>query len=124
MPNQKILYVDDELINLQLFKFNFQKEFDLFLASSGQEALQILEKEDILVIISDLKMPGMNGIELIKIIKNKTPEKICMMLSAYYISEAKEMGLDESLLHKYIVKPWNKTEIISTLQTIFNNSTI
>ena len=121
MPDYKILYVDDELINLQLFKFNFQKEFNLFLASSGQEALEILGKEDILVIISDLKMPGMNGIELIKAIKSKSPEKVCMMLSAYYISEAKEMGLDESLLHKYIVKPWNKTEIISTLQTIFNN---
>ncbi|MFA6401979.1 MAG: response regulator [Salinivirgaceae bacterium] len=119
MNQNKLLYVDDEFINLQLFKFNFQKEYELFLASSGPEALSILEKEDIKVIISDLKMPGMNGIELIKSIKHKSPNKICLMLSAYYISEAKEMGLDESLIHKYIVKPWNKTEIIASLSNLF-----
>jgi len=73
MNQNKLLYVDDEFINLQLFKFNFQKEYELFLASSGSEALSILEKEDINVIISDLKMPGMNGIELIKSIKYKSP---------------------------------------------------
>jgi YesN/AraC family two-component response regulator len=119
MNQNKLLYVDDEFINLQLFKFNFQKEYELFLASSGSEALSILEKEDINVIISDLKMPGMNGIELIKSIKYKSPAKICLILSAYYISEAKEMGLDESLIHKYIVKPWNKNEIIASLSNLF-----
>lgn len=120
MLSEKILYVDDELINLQLFKFNFQKDFNLFLASSGKEALDILEKEPIQVIISDLKMPGMNGIELIKTIKKKDPEKICMMLSAYYISEAKDMGLEESLLYKYIVKPWSKADIVTTLNEVFH----
>jgi len=121
MPLNKLLYVDDEFINLQLFKFNFQKDYHLFLASSGPEALTILEKEDIQVIISDLKMPGMNGIELIKKIKEKAPDKTCLMLSAYYISEAKEMGLDESLIYKYIVKPWNKSEIITSLSKLFKS---
>jgi adenylate cyclase len=118
MAQKNLLYVDDEFINLQLFKFNFEKEFNLFLASSGREALSILEKENIPVVISDLKMPGMNGIELIKIIKDKLPNTVCLMLSAYYISEAKEMGLDESLIYKYIVKPWNKNEIINSLSNI------
>ena len=119
MTNKKVLYVDDEFVNLQLFKFNFQKDFTLYLAGSGKEALEILSTEDIQVIISDLKMPGMNGIELIEKIKKGTPDKVCLMLSAYYISEAIEMGLDESLIHKYIVKPWNKTEIIDNLNEIF-----
>lgn len=120
MNKNKVLYVDDEYVNLQLFKFNFQKDFHLYLASSGKEALSILEKEDIKVVISDLKMPEMNGIELIKHIKTGFPNKNCIMLSAYYISEAIDMGLDESLISKYFVKPWNKAELIDYLNEVFN----
>lgn len=116
---KKVLYVDDEFVNLQLFKFNFQKDFELYLASSGKEALELIKKEGIRVIITDLKMPEMNGIELVKYIKSEFDDKICMMLSAYYISEAIDMGLKETLIHKYIVKPWNKKEIIQCLNEVF-----
>jgi len=107
----KILYVDDEPINLQLFKFNFQKEYQLLLASSGQEALDILSKEEVKVIVTDLKMPGMNGIELIERIKKQNNTKICMLLSAYDISEARKMGLDESKIYNYIRKPWRRNVV-------------
>ncbi|NPA36972.1 MAG: response regulator, partial [Chlorobi bacterium] len=53
----KLLYIDDEPINLQLFRLNFQKDFDLFLAESGPEGLSILKNHEIPVIITDLKMP-------------------------------------------------------------------
>jgi CheY-like chemotaxis protein len=111
----KILYVDDEPINLQLFKFNFQKQFDLLLASSGQEALDILSKEDVKVIVTDLKMPGMNGIELIEKIKEEQNDKICMLLSAYDISEARKMGLDETRIFSYIRKPWRRNTVSEIL---------
>jgi response regulator RpfG family c-di-GMP phosphodiesterase len=111
----KILYVDDEPINLQLFKFNFQKQFNLLLAKSGQEALDILSKEDIKVIVTDLKMPGMNGIELIEKIKEKQNDKICMLLSAYDISEARKMGLDETRIFSYIRKPWRRNAVSEIL---------
>jgi response regulator RpfG family c-di-GMP phosphodiesterase len=107
----KILYVDDEPINLQLFKFNFQKQFNLLLAQSGQEALDILSKEDVKIIVTDLKMPGMNGIELIERIKKQNSAKVCMLLSAYDISEARKMGLDESKIHSYIRKPWRRNAV-------------
>jgi len=119
MNTKKILYVDDESINLQLFRFNFQNDFHLFLASSGSEALDIIKNEQINVIISDLKMPGMDGIELIERIKKDNPDKICLMLSAYYISEAITMGLNESLIYKYLLKPWNKNEVTKILNELF-----
>ncbi len=117
----KLLYVDDEFINLQLFKFNFQKHFELYLASSGQEALEIIESEDVSVIISDLKMPEMDGIELVSEIKKKYPEKICFLLSAYYLSEAISMGLNEADIFEYIIKPWKKDELLKTLDKAYNS---
>jgi YesN/AraC family two-component response regulator len=120
---KKVLYVDDEFVNLQLFKFNFQKDFELYLANSGKEALDIIKNEGIQVIITDLKMPEMNGIELVENIKNQFDDKICMVLSAYYISEAIDMGLNETLVYKYIVKPWNKKEIINYLNQVFDTIT-
>lgn len=117
MAKAKILYVDDEFINLQLFKFNFQNDFDLFLADSGTIALEILKKEQIPLIISDLKMPEMNGIELINIIKNEFTDKTCMMLSAYSIAEALEMGLNEDNIVQYISKPWKREQLLADINS-------
>ncbi len=119
MSNHKLLYVDDEWVNLQLFKFSFQDDFIVFLASSGQEALELIKKEQIHVIISDLRMPEMNGIELIKHIKNENSAAVCMLLSAYRISEAIEMGLDESLIERYIAKPWSKADLLEYLHSVY-----
>ncbi|MGD9993601.1 MAG: response regulator [Salinivirgaceae bacterium] len=119
MANHKLLYVDDEWVNLQLFKFSFQDDFTVFLASSGQEALELIKNEQIPVIISDLRMPEMNGIELIKHIKNENSAAVCMLLSAYRISEAIEMGLDEALIERYIAKPWSKADLLEYLNSIF-----
>ena len=120
MTNLKLLYVDDEFVNLQLFKFNFQKQFNLYLASSGQEALELIENENISVIISDLKMPKMNGIELVSKIKEIYPEKVCFMLSAYHISEAQNMGLNESDIFEYIAKPWKKEVLEKLLRKAYD----
>jgi response regulator RpfG family c-di-GMP phosphodiesterase len=115
MNKNRLLYVDDEAINLQLFKFNFQQQFDLILANSGEEALDIISKEMVSIIVSDLKMPKMNGIELINKIKESYPDKVCFMLSAYSIDEAVEMGLDKSKIFEYITKPWKREEIINLI---------
>ena len=124
MSKQKLLYVDDEMVNLQLFKFNFQKYFDLLLASSGQEALDIVSKEDVPVVITDLKMPGMNGIELTSRIKTLYPDKVCLIISAYFISEARSMGLDESNIFEYITKPWKRDKVIDILNRAFAEGSV
>ena len=63
----KILYVDDEPINLQLFILNFRKKHQVFTAEDGFKALEVLNREPgIIIVISDMKMPGMNGLEFIK----------------------------------------------------------
>ena len=70
-----ILYVDDEDMNLFLFKSNFGKKYPVFTANSGPEGLKVLEENDdkIIVVISDMSMPGMNGVEFIMKAQQKYP---------------------------------------------------
>ncbi|HON18088.1 MAG TPA: response regulator [Salinivirgaceae bacterium] len=107
---KKILYVDDEFINLELFRVHFKNNFLVYTAASGIEALKILESESIDVIITDLKMPGMSGIELIENIKKKSPQKVCMILSAY-LDNATFHEYKNTLAFKLISKPWKKPEL-------------
>ena len=66
----RILYVDDEVINLELLQLTYMNDFEVITATSAKEGLQMLEvNPDIRVVISDLKMPVMNGLEFIKVVK-------------------------------------------------------
>ena len=108
----KILYVDDEPINLQLFKLNFEKKYEVFIANDGFQGLEILDKElDILVVISDMKMPKMNGVEFIKNAKKQYPDKKFYILTGYEINTEIQAALDSGLICSYFRKPFNIKEI-------------
>lgn len=112
----KILYVDDEPINLQLFKLNFTEKYNVFVADDGYQGLELLDKElDILVIISDMKMPGLNGIEFIKRAKEKYPDKKFYILTGYEITPEIQEALNTGLIIKYFSKPFNIKEIDRTI---------
>ena len=81
--NQKttILYVDDEEINLFIFEQTFQDDYKVFTANSGEEGLKQLDNhaESILVVISDMRMPNMNGVEFITQAKAKHQKIRCLL---------------------------------------------
>jgi len=103
----RILVVDDEEDVELLFRQRFRKEanegkVNLHFANSGAAALLELEEvdnQDIIIILSDINMPGMTGLELLEKIKHKYPNKKVMMISAYgneqYMNEAQEKGADD-----------------------------
>lgn len=106
----KILVVDDEKDIQILFEQRFRKEIrsgeiQLVFAFSGEEALQFLNTNDheAILILSDINMPGMSGLELLKQIKNKykTPPPVVMMITAYGDAEnynnAISLGADDFL---------------------------
>ena len=116
----KILYVDDEPINLKLFELTFKSHYHVVTALSAREGLEILEKDPgIHIIVSDLRMPEMDGLEFIKVIKERDPQKICLLLTAYIESDVMLEGFNKDLLFRYITKPWNKEEMAETLQAAF-----
>ena len=110
----KLLVVDDELDVKDMFLQRFRKEIkagkiSLVFAHSGEEAIELLSQMqpmDIVLILSDINMPGMTGFDLLKIVKEKLPELRIFMVSAYgdalNMNKAKENGADD-----FIEKPVN-----------------
>jgi response regulator RpfG family c-di-GMP phosphodiesterase len=121
-PHKKILYVDDERINLELFKINFKGIYDVIVCDSALKGLQVIENENIDVIVSDLKMPEMNGIEFIETIKHKTPEKVCILLTAYIEPEVMLKAINQELIFRYVTKPWNKQNMQSIIDLAFEKA--
>jgi YesN/AraC family two-component response regulator len=106
-----VLYVDDEVINLELFSITYHSVFNVTKAASGDDALKILDNQPIDIVITDLKMPGMDGIELIYQIRKKYPEKKCILLTGFYESGLKEHPDIKDIVHSYVSKPFNKEEL-------------
>ncbi len=112
----KILYVDDEVINLELLQLTFMNEFMVVTAESAREGMKLLAlNPDIKVVISDLKMPVMNGLDFIKEVKRDHREKVCMLLTGFMESEIMLEGFNKELIFRYLMKPWNKDELEQTI---------
>lgn len=116
-----ILLVDDEIQILNSLKRLFLfKGYNIFTANNGEEALTILQKENINLIITDIKMPGINGFELLTKVKEISPLTIRIVLSGY-ADEATLLKIQQNNLAKlYILKPWNNNELLSSVKQIFN----
>lgn len=114
--NFKILYVDDERVNLSSFKALLRREYNVFIAESGIEALEILEQENIHLIISDQRMPLMTGVELLAKVKEKYPEMIRMVLTGYSDMQAIVDAINKGNIYYYIRKPWKGDELKVIIQ--------
>lgn len=112
----KIIYVDDEEVNVMLFQINFSVHFEVHTGYSGFEGLELLEKHpDTKAIISDMKMPKMNGIEFIKKAKEMYTEKKFYILTGFEITDEIQNALKSGLIQKHFRKPFNMNEIVKTI---------
>lgn len=117
MELPKILYVDDEIINLELLQLTFMNSFLVVTAKSAEEGMSMLKQNpDINVVISDLKMPVVNGLDFIKEVKQFDQEKICMLLTGFMESDIMLEGFNKELIFRYLMKPWNKDELEATIR--------
>ncbi len=102
----KILYLDDEHINLKLFEINFKRKYEVFTAPDANQGLVVLDSHaDIALVISDMKMPGMNGIEFITIAKTRYPAKKYYILTGFDITNDIQNAIDTGLILHYFSKP-------------------
>jgi response regulator RpfG family c-di-GMP phosphodiesterase len=109
---QTLLYVDDEMPNLLLFKYKFQKNYIVITASSGIEGLEKLSiNPEISVIISDKRMPEMDGLDFLVLAKRKKPELLCVLLTAFKDSQEINDALEEGIIHSYLCKPFKMAEL-------------
>ena len=117
----KILYVDDEDSNIYLFRLAFGKQYNLITASSGDKGLEyIIADKGIDLVISDMKMPKMNGMEFIKEVKKIREDLPCAMLSGYEKNSEIDVELANGLLIDYIMKPFKKEQIYHLVELAVN----
>jgi signal transduction histidine kinase len=110
-----ILYVDDERSNRIVFEQSLN-DFNLVTASSGPEALELMAKREVAVMVTDMRMPQMTGEELLRIVKERYPQTIRMVVTAYSDVDPILRAINEGLVARYIVKPWQRTELIQVLR--------
>lgn len=103
-----VLCVDDEENILSALKRLLRKEaYKFLMASSGAEGLEILKDNDVQLVISDQRMPGMNGTEFLARVKEEYPDIIRVILSGYTGVDAITESINKGHVYKFFVKPWN-----------------
>lgn len=123
--DKSILFVDDEKAILKAVKREFfESDYLVHFALGGEEALEILKNNNIDLVLTDMKMPGMNGYELLKQIKSLYPSTIRIILSGYTDKNMVFECIQNNLAKIYLTKPWNKDELINIVDDIFKTKEI
>jgi response regulator RpfG family c-di-GMP phosphodiesterase len=107
----KLLIVDDETPNIRLLERLFQHDYFCLTASSGEEAIALLDQHEVAVIITDQRMPRMTGIELLKKSADRRPHMVRILLTGYTDLEALVEAVNCGLFYMYVSKPCNNNDL-------------
>ncbi|MDD2850741.1 MAG: response regulator [Desulfuromonadaceae bacterium] len=113
----KILCVDDERNVLRALERIFlDDEYEIVLANSGDEGLKVMEESGpFQVVVSDYRMPVMNGVEFLRAVYARWPETVRIVLSGYADASAIVAAINEGHIYRFIPKPWNDEELRVTI---------
>jgi response regulator RpfG family c-di-GMP phosphodiesterase len=107
----KILYLDDEELNLVAFKAIFRREYDVFTTTSPQEAVAYLNENEVQVILSDQKMPDISGVEFFEMILPDFPRAVRILVTGYADIEAVVNAINKGEIYRYVAKPWDEHDL-------------
>ncbi len=117
---KKILFVDDEKQILRALKRLFiNSKYDVYFSDNAEDALEILDDNIIDLLITDIRMPEVDGIELLKRVKKKSPLTLRVALSGYTDNKKIYSALEDNLVKHYIFKPWDNKELLTTIDRLF-----
>ena len=113
-----VVYIDDEEINRRVFEANFKNTFNIATFPDGPSALKAVSDSPATVaaVLTDQRMPGMTGVELLEQIRAVAPEARRMIISAYSDSEAMVDAVNRGQVSRYFVKPWNKAVLRDAIE--------
>jgi two-component system response regulator HupR/HoxA len=106
-----VLLLDDEEAILESLELTLGDDYRVFTARTGAEGLEILEREDVAVVISDQVMPGMSGVEFLERVKERRPDTIRMMLTGYADLGSLTRAINQGQIYRYVPKPWEPDEL-------------
>ncbi|MEO8214811.1 MAG: response regulator, partial [Myxococcales bacterium] len=111
-----ILYVDDELTNLQGMRYLLDERFALLTTADPQEALKLLAEQDIAVLLTDQRMPGMTGVELCGRARELRPDTVRILITAYSDLHAAIDAVNLGQVRRYLSKPHSEEELVDALR--------
>jgi len=110
-----ILFVDDEERVLNALKVLFRDAYDVTVATGGEQALQLAKSRPFHVIVSDQRMPGMLGVELLRELKLVAPTSVRMLLTGYSDLAAIVGSVNDGEVFRFVSKPWNQDDLQATI---------
>jgi len=113
---KNILYIDDEVHNLNSFRAVFRRSYNIFTAPSAHEGRKVLQETDIHLIITDQRMPEMTGIEFLESIIKDYPHIPRILLTGYTDINAVIDAINKGSVYKYVQKPWSEEELRATIE--------
>jgi DNA-binding NtrC family response regulator len=113
----RVLYLDDEQMELDNFQGLYRREFKVFVASSAKAAQEIVANENLHVILTDQRMDEMTGVEFLKSIIDKYPDPVRILVTGYADISAVIDAINEGQIFKYISKPYRKEEMYHTIKS-------
>lgn len=123
MSKPKILYVDDEHINVLLFSANFEKKYNVLTAYDGKSGLDLIaEHKDIKLVFSDMKMPLMNGLEFINKAKEISPDVHCYILTGFNVSSEIMEAIKRGEVRRYFQKPLMMKQISAEIEDVISGN--
>lgn len=115
-----LLIVDDEANILAALTRLFRRDgYQLLRAESGQAALNILAVQEVGVIVSDQRMPEMNGVQFLSKARERWPDTVRIMLSGYTELSSVTASVNEGAIHKFLTKPWDDDVLRETVREAF-----
>ncbi len=119
-PTIRVLYIDDEEENLESFRANFRRLYEIYTSTTASEGLKIVENVAIHVIIADQKMPNTTGVEFFKSIVKTHPDPIRILMTGFTDIEALAEAINHGDIYRYLQKPWNNMELHNTIINAFD----
>jgi DNA-binding NtrC family response regulator len=111
MKEITVLFVDDEEEVLRSLEMGLLHEpYQTLFAKSGKEALEILQSKEVHVIVTDMRMPDMSGLQLLRTVKEEYPHIVRIVLSAYTQVTTLLTAINQGEIYRYITKPWELEE--------------
>ena len=111
-----VLYVDDEVDNLRVFELSFRRDFTILTAQSAMEGLELFSQHPVAVVLSDQKMPGIEGVEFLRRVRELDPSAVRILVTAY--GDAKILGdaINDGNIYRYLPKPWEPEDMRLTVR--------
>lgn len=122
--NMHLLVIDDEVEITKSIYRQFRRKYTVHTASSGSDALELMHKHPIQVVISDQRMPGMTGVDFFSKIKTDYPDTLKLILTGYSDIEAVIDAINEGQVFRYLTKPWNQLELEMAVKEAFEKHSL